>query len=862
MRAWVGWGLLVACASACPSGHGGGGGPFGGAPSQGGGGPVEQPNPDGGPPLTAVYRRSASPNPIPAENQLPGDAQWRAGISASRHQLELYTSVESVEAGGAVAVFVSTDIAVLVTAQVYRVGDYHGSGAREVWHGGPYAVSSQAACPGDPVTARVECAWSQSFDFTVSPSWVSGMYLVKLTRADGIKAFHPLVVRDHRAAEVLFQPAFNTYQAYNRWGGTSLYSDDEPQRTASGFAYEISYDRPYLEGEGAGQFFNYEYPFIRLLESQGYDITYGSNLDFSRTPDFAAGVGAFVAAGHDEYWTAEQRQQVDALVGAGKMSLAYFGADGAYWRVRTGADAHGSVLRTVICYKNESALDPVPGSTVRFRDDPNPLPENGLFGVQYDSYTLFGFPLVVRDPAHWLFAGTGVSPGTLFQGILGYEYDRAQDNGVSPAGQGVSAESPLISAEGVPGRSQAVDRVLSGGNTVFAAGSIYWSLALVEGSPLFDARVQRMTLNVLEHALSFRRPARSLSPAAGPVPAVPAPQGVPASTVAAFAGTADVPGSVDGSATAAHFSGPTALWVTPRGQVVVADTLGNQIRLIEPDASLTVRTIAGTGTLGYADGPGTQAMFRHPNGVAVSGAGVIFVADSDNHAIRALTPDGTGGYAVSTWAGGKREIGSADGPGTSARFNRPTGLAVDGQGALFVADQLNNKIRRVAPDAAHTVSTLELTFPTSDLGLVNPSALAASPGGDLFVVDASNERVCRIGSGSHRVSCIAGQREVGLGFRDGSGAVSRLRAQMGLLALPDGTLLVADTGNHRVRRIRPGADGASTVVTTLAGSGQVGTALGAALQSDLPTPSGLALLPDGRVLVSDPFHSVIRAIQP
>jgi hypothetical protein len=99
---------------------------------------------------------------------------------------------------------------------------YGGSGARRVWSGGPYTVGPQAQCPRDPVTSLVECHWSDTFVFQVGVGWVSGVFMVKVTRGDGYRAFYPFVVRDHRAAEILYQTCFNTYQAYNPWGGEDL----------------------------------------------------------------------------------------------------------------------------------------------------------------------------------------------------------------------------------------------------------------------------------------------------------------------------------------------------------------------------------------------------------------------------------------------------------------------------------------------------------------------------------------------------------------------------------------------------------------------------------------------------------------
>src|SRR5712692_4662518 len=166
-------------------------------------------------------------NPIPAENQRPGNPEWRDGWRADGQHLELYLSAVSQAPGGFISAKVSADGPAQVTAEVYRLGYYGGAGARRVWSAGPIPVSTQSACPRDANTGRVECNWGETFYFQVGTDWVSGMYLAKVTKtgAEPYKRFAPFVVRDGRHAELLLKAAFNTYQAYNNWGGESCYQD-------------------------------------------------------------------------------------------------------------------------------------------------------------------------------------------------------------------------------------------------------------------------------------------------------------------------------------------------------------------------------------------------------------------------------------------------------------------------------------------------------------------------------------------------------------------------------------------------------------------------------------------------------------
>jgi DNA-binding beta-propeller fold protein YncE len=826
--------------------------------------PVEECPPACPPPPPEKVGRVAAPNPIPAENQKPGDPAWRSGRIANGGQVELYTSTDSVVGGETVRVKVSVDREAEVSAEVYRMGYYGGAGARKVWSGGPYKAGTQQACPRDPATSLVECAWSDTFSFPVGKDWVSGVYLVKVKRADGYKRFAPFVVRDTRAAELLFQPGFLTYQAYNTWGGESLYSDDSgtmPNRRA----YAVSYNRPYKDDEGSGQLLRWEYPFLRFLEQQGYDVTYATNLDFLRHDNLLEGIGAFVHGGHDEYWTPEQREQVDAALASGKMSLAYFGGNGAYWKVRMLTDKQGQPLRTLVCFKNEPYRDPVPFSTVRFRDEPDAEPENALFGTMYDGWQLIAFPITVKDESHWLFEGTGLRNGMQLHGLLGYEVDRIFDNGHTPPGLSVSMESPLVTAEGIPTISQVVDRTLPSGRLVFSAGTIYWPLAFTSDPELADARVVRMTQNVLERALRHRREPRALPPATGPVPAQAAPDAVWAHQVEAFAGVAGQAGHEDGPASQARFNGPTGLAALPSGEIVVADTNNNRIRLIGADEARTVTTIAGNGETGGRDGQGATAMFRRPTGVAVGPDGAIYVADSDNHAIRRLVQQGNH-WMVSTYAGALRAQGSGDGAAEKARFNRPTALAIDGEGNVFVADQAGNRIRMIKA-GTRVVSTVAGTGASGWLDAArgaeakfnNPSAIVIGSAGELYVMDGGNQRLRRISADEDRaVVTLAGKADNPAGFADGTGLEARFRAQMGMTLSLEGYLLLADTANFRIRKIVPGQDAASTRVYTVAGTGRLGTHLGPGDKADIVAPAGITLNPAARVLVSDSYNHVIR----
>jgi sugar lactone lactonase YvrE len=243
-------------------------------------------------------------------------------------------------------------------------------------------------------------------------------------------------------------------------------------------------------------------------------------------------------------------------------------------------------------------------------------------------------------------------------------------------------------------------------------------------------------------------------------------------------------GFADGVGPAARFNAPSGLAVDAAGTLFVADTGNNAIRRIAPDG--TVSTIAGDGAHGYRDGPGAQARFNAPIGVAVDAAGRVLVADTYNDRIRAIGPDGT----VTTLAGGA-VTGQADGAAADAQFNTPCGVAFDSTGAVLVADTGNRVVRLISPSGV--VSTI--SSPIVD-GLHRPVGVAQGHTGEIYVADDIGVIVELSTAGAART--IAGSRP---GFQDGPGTDARFRRLGGLAIAGPGRLIVADAGNALVRMV-------------------------------------------------------------
>ena len=311
-------------------------------------------------------------------------------------------------------------------------------------------------------------------------------------------------------------------------------------------------------------------------------------------------------------------------------------------------------------------------------------------------------------------------------------------------------------------------------------------------------------------------------------------------------------GFADGPGTNAQFYDPTGVAVAPNGTVYVADRFNHQIRAVNPTTG-EVTTLAGSGTAGFADGPGSTAQFLFPFGVAVAPSGTVYVADVNNNRIRAINPT-TG--EVTTLAG-SGERGLTDGTGTNAQFDYPTGVAVAPNGIIYVADYYNHRIRAINPTTGQ-VTTLagssagfaDGTGTTAQFNL--PTGVAVAPNGTVYVADSNNFRIRAINPTTRVVTTLAGSTQ---GSADGTGTTAQFNLPYGVAVAPGGTVYVADTSNSRIRAINP----TTGQVTTLAGS-SAGFADGTGTNAQFGYSVGVAAAPNGTVYVADTNNQRIRKI--
>ncbi|MFT2214626.1 DUF4082 domain-containing protein [Rhizobium giardinii] len=493
------------------------------------------------PSSSQIVFAAAATNPIVLENQKPGNPESEWGIDgAGSSNIEGFATDISINRGQTVSFKINTNSS-NYRIDIYRLGYYGGMGARKVATIQHTGVQNQPTPLRDSATGLVDAGnWAVSASWAIPADAVSGVYFAKLVRQDGTAGQNhiPFIVRDDSShSDVLFQTSDETWQAYNPWGGANLYQGNGPATDSSpGRAYAVSYNRP-ITTRGGGlasgpqdYIFGVEYPAIRWLEKNGYDIAYMAGVDSDRLGSLIQNHKMFLSVGHDEYWSGQQRTNVEAARDAG-VNLCFWSGNEVYWETRfapsisSGAQAY----RTLVCYKETRAgpIDPNNQWTGTFRDprfvSPTAVgggrPENALTGTmfQVDSYRSDAITIPYDDANLRFWRDTSVAnlqPGqtaTLERNYLGYEWDESPDNGFRPAGLIALSSTTLpvnqyLLDYGTKTGSATATHNLTlyrapSGALVFGAGTVYWAWGLddnhdLEPTPV-DPRVKQAMVNLL-----------------------------------------------------------------------------------------------------------------------------------------------------------------------------------------------------------------------------------------------------------------------------------------------------------------------------------------------------------------------------
>lgn len=473
---------------------------------------------------------AAPKNAIEAENCLAGNppSQWYVAGAGSPNIQGFATDI-SVDVGQIIYFKISTN-ATSYRIDIYRMGYYQGQGARLIASLSPSATLPQAqpACLTDGNTGLTDCGnWAISASWAVPSTATSGVYFANLVRLDtGETSPIVFIVRDDSGhSDILVQTSDLNWHAYNDYGGNNLYAGNP-----AGRAYKVSYNRPFNVPNLNAWFFSAEYPMLRWLEANGYDVSYFAGVDTDRNGALITQHKVFMSVGHDEYWSGGQRANVEAAREAG-VNLAFFSGNEIFWKTRwePSIDGTNTPYRTLVCYKETLAnavIDPAdpPVWTGMWRDPrfsppaDGGRPENALSGTLFevssprnDSITVSQSDGRMRFWRNTSIATIGPSQvATLPAGVLGYEWDADADNGFRPAGLIPLSTTSMAVSTYVFGYSSIGNGVAthhltlyraSSGALVFGAGTVQWSWGLdanhaISGTPA-DPDMQQATVNLL-----------------------------------------------------------------------------------------------------------------------------------------------------------------------------------------------------------------------------------------------------------------------------------------------------------------------------------------------------------------------------
>ena len=410
------------------------------------------------------------------ENAKPGDTDWVLSGYPPDGGLEGFTSAVSAQRGESITLYINTTAA-QVHADFYRMGYYGGHGGRLIMRTKSIPGQRQAA-PSSNDLHTISCAnWTPSFEIPIDERFVPGFYLIRLRTDSNWQQWVPFCVRDDSSkAPFLIQSAVATWQAYNRWGGSSLYDGDPApgESTRAARARVVSFDRPYPKAwaMGAADFFGNEYPVTYHMEKLGLDVSHWTDIDLHARPHLLAQHQSMYSLGHDEYWSWEMRKGATEALAKGT-NLAFLGANACFRQVRFENSPLGP-HRLLVNYK-DSTEDPIMAThpkraTVDWASPPVNLPESLFTGSTYMNYGA-NAPMTVHDAQSWFWKGCGLKDGQELADMVLGEYNRYLPGASSPTNTDLFAHSAITKQDNT---ADITYTTVDGGGGVLSVGTACW----------------------------------------------------------------------------------------------------------------------------------------------------------------------------------------------------------------------------------------------------------------------------------------------------------------------------------------------------------------------------------------------------
>jgi hypothetical protein len=480
-------------------------------------------------------------NAIVCENSRTGTPKDNWWIESAYGDIEGFATQTSIKPGQRLDFKVKTP-SNNWEVDILRLGYYQGNGARLITtvDGTP---RNQPQCAYDGTVGLVDCGnWTVNASWTLPSTTPPGFYIANFIREDGTPGAgqYPFVVRaTTENAAIVVQTSDQTWQAYNKYGdrpGINEFSTYEGGFPGSpdGRAFKVSYNRPY-RNSGTGSFLNAEYPLVRFLERNGYDVNYVSGIDVTRESNLLLSHRVYVSSGHDEYVNAAQRANVEAARAAG-VNMMFMSGNEWFWKTRfeNSIDGTSTQYRTMVCYKETKTsppqkLDPSPQWTGTWRDGrlspPSDAgrPENAITGTLFrvNGYRDDAMQVPASYGRNRFWRNTSIATATttttLVKGSLGYEWNEDPDNGFRPAGAVPLSDTTItvddgqllldegwLYGAGPANHKMVLYRDQTSRALVWGAGTVQWSWGLdathlnpIGQNPPTDVRIQQATVNLL-----------------------------------------------------------------------------------------------------------------------------------------------------------------------------------------------------------------------------------------------------------------------------------------------------------------------------------------------------------------------------